>query len=273
MSLQYNQVKKRSLSAMVAIPVVITAIYWNAWSYFFLFLLVVVSAMLEFYALVSLGGIKPNRWGGVVGGMTTNILTFLHTNGDIPGNYLYLLCPILTSIGIIELYKQSITPFKNIAYTLLGIIYVSGPFALLHIIAFSQGAYSYEIVIGILFILWANDTGAYLVGSSLGKHKLFKRISPHKSWEGVLGGAALALTVSYVTGRYLSIISLNKWLVIGGLTVVAGTYGDLIESMLKRSLKVKDSGALIPGHGGLLDRFDSFLLAIPCIAAVIKLLY
>ena len=170
-----------------------------------------------------------------------------------------------------ELYRQGTIPFANIAYTLLGVIYVSGPFALLHIIAFSHGPYSYEIIMGILLILWANDTGAYLIGSSIGKHKLFKRISPHKSWEGVLGGAVLALFVSYTIAGHFNIINLDTWLGIGGIVVVVGTYGDLVESMFKRSLKIKDSGNMIPGHGGLLDRFDSLLLASPCIVSFIKL--
>jgi phosphatidate cytidylyltransferase len=191
----------------------------------------------------------------------------------MPGSYIYLLGPMAALICLIELYKPGAAPFTNIAYTLLGIIYVSVPFALLHITAFARGPYSHEIVIGILLILWANDTGAYLVGSSLGKHKLFQRISPHKSWEGVLGGAALALVVSYIIADYFGITSLNTWLGINSIIVVAGTYGDLVESMLKRSLQVKDSGGMIPGHGGLLDRFDSFLLAMPCITALIKLLY
>ncbi|MHA7877973.1 MAG: phosphatidate cytidylyltransferase [Bacteroidota bacterium] len=271
MLIQYSQLKKRSLSALISIPIVITAIYWNVWSYFFLFLLVVVLAMLEFYRLVSLGDIRPNKWVGISVSIITYVLTFLTMNKAMPSGYFYLLCPMVALICLIELYQQSVVPFANIAYTLLGIVYVSGPFALLHVIAFAQGTYSHEIVIGILLMLWANDTGAYLVGSSIGKHKLFKRISPHKSWEGVLGGAALALIVSYVIASYFSTIRLTTWLGMSTIIVVMGTYGDLVESMLKRSLKVKDSGSVIPGHGGFLDRFDSFLLAVPCIVALIKL--
>ncbi len=271
MSLQNSQFKKRSLSALVSIPVVLAAIQWSAWSYFVLFLLVTMLAMLEFYQLVSLGGIYPNKWGGIAGGVIIYILTFLHARGNIPVNYLYILCLVVALICLAALYTQSTTPFTNIAYTLLGIVYVGGPFALLHIATFAHGAYSPEVVIGILLILWANDTGAYLVGSSIGRHKLFKRISPHKSWEGVAGGAVLALMVGYSVGSYFSSISLNTWLGISSIIVIVGTYGDLVESMLKRSLNVKDSGHMIPGHGGLLDRFDSFLLALPCITTLIKL--
>jgi phosphatidate cytidylyltransferase len=196
----------------------------------------------------------------------------MYTSRHLPSTYLYILCPMMGLIYAVELYKQGTTPFTNIAYTLLGIVYVGGPFALLHMIAFVQGTYSHEMVLGILLILWANDTGAYLLGTKMGNHELFPRISPHKSWEGVLGGATLAVVVSYALGHYYSSVGLAMWLGIGGIIVVAGTYGDLIESMLKRSLNVKDSGEAIPGHGGFLDRFDSFLLAMPCIVAFVKLL-
>lgn len=272
MPLQYSHLGRRILSALVAMPIVIVGVYWSMWSYFLLFLCVVTLSMLEFYRLVGLSGISPNRFSGIGGGILTYVLVFMYTSGHLLSTYLYILCPIMGLIYVVELYKQGPTPFTNIAYTLLGIVYVGSPFALLHMIAFVQGAYSHEIVLGILLILWANDTGAYLVGTKMGKHRLFQRISPQKSWEGFLGGAILALAMSYAISHYYSSAGLAMWLGIGGIIVVAGTYGDLVESMFKRSLKVKDSGKAIPGHGGFLDRFDSFLLAMPCIVAFVKLL-
>ena len=172
----------------------------------------------------------------------------------------------------IQLYKKTDpAPFASIAYTVLGIIYISVPFTLLHLLAFFKGFYSYRIVLGILLILWANDIGAYVIGSSMGRYPLFKRISPTKSWEGSIGGAIMALLVSYGIAHYYTILCLWQWLGIAGTTVVAGTYGDLVESLLKRSMNLKDSGTMIPGHGSFLDRFDSFLMAIPFILAFIKL--
>lgn len=271
MPLTYSHLWKRALSASIAMPIVIMAIYWSAWSYFFFFLLIVALAMSEFYRLVSLCGIQPNKFLGIGGGLLTYTLVFMYACGHSSINYLYMLCPVIALIFLSELYQQGTAPFTNIAYTLLGMVYVSGPFALLHPAAFSQGAYCYEIVMGIFLILWTNDTGAYLVGASMGRRRLFKRISPQKSWEGTLGGATLALGASFVVAHYFDIMGLDAWLVIGTMIAVTGTYGDLVESMLKRSLKIKDSGSTIPGHGGLLDRFDSFLLAIPFIAAFIKL--
>jgi phosphatidate cytidylyltransferase len=272
MSLNYSNLRKRVLSVSVAIPILTTAVHWSSLSYFLIFLVIVTLAMLEFYRLASSGGMRPNKLLGIGGGIVTYTLVFMHTSGYVSDGYLYLLCPMVTLIYLAELYQQGASPFTNIAYTLLGIVYVSGPFALLHITAFSQGAYSHEIVMGILLILWANDTGAYLIGSSIGRRSLFKRVSPNKSWEGTLGGATIALIVSYAIAHYFNNIGLTTWLGIGGIIVVAGTYGDLVESMLKRSLNIKDSGRTIPGHGGFLDRFDSFLLATPFIVAFIKLL-
>ena len=272
MSQKYSQFKQRVLSALVAIPVVVTAICWHPWSYFLLFLVIVVVSMLEFYKLALHSGVHPNKAWGITSGILIYTLVFMYASGHMAASYLSVLGPVIALTYPIELYRKSVVPFTNIAYTLLGMIYVSIPFALLHLIAFAQGTYRHEVVMGILLILWASDTGAYLVGSSIGKHKLFERISPKKTWEGSLGGVVFALLMGYSLAHYWSVISLEAWLCMSGIIVVAGTYGDLVESMLKRSLNIKDSGGIIPGHGGLLDRFDSFLLAMPFILALIKLL-
>ncbi|MEM9417149.1 MAG: phosphatidate cytidylyltransferase [Bacteroidota bacterium] len=271
MPTKYSQLKKRIMTASVAIPMVIAAIYWSAWSYFFLFLFVAMATMQEFYKLVEVGGACPSSAWGILSGVLTYTLVFMYASSHIPAHYLYVLWPVIALTYPIELYKKGKAPFTNIAYTLLGIAYASVPFALFHLIAFVQGTYRYEIVLGILLIVWANDTGAYIVGSRLGKHRLFQRISPKKSWEGVLGGAAFALIVSYGIGHYFSSLHGELWLGIGSTIVVVGTYGDLVASMFKRSLALKDSGQTLPGHGGFLDRFDSLLLAIPFILALIKL--
>ncbi len=269
----WDQITQRVFTSLVAIPVVVAAICWSIWSYYFLFLFVTIATMLEFYGLAEVGGICPNRLWGILSGILVYTLFFAHAAGYLPPCCLYVLFPVIALVYPMELYKPTQAPFSNIAYTLLGITYVSVPFALLHVIAFAQGTYRPEIVWGILLILWANDIGAYGVGSWLGKHRLFRRISPQKSWEGSLGGAVLALVVSYMLACCFGSLGRAVWLAIGIIVVVAGTYGDLVESVFKRSLKLKDSGNIIPGHGGFLDRFDSFLLAIPFVLALIKLLF
>lgn len=268
----YSNLTRRTISALVAIPIVIGAIYWSPWSYFLLFLLIVFLTMLEFYQLIKLQGASPLRLWGIVSGLLTYTLVFIWMQGLIPLQLLYIIIPLIALTYFIQLYRKANTaPFISIAYTILGIIYISVPFTLLHLLAFAKGFYSYRIVLGVLFILWANDIGAYMVGSHMGKHLLFKRISPKKSWEGSLGGVIMALLVSCGVAHYYTILCLWQWLGIAGITVVAGTYGDLVESLLKRSINVKDSGTIIPGHGGFLDRFDSFLMAIPFMLAFIKL--
>jgi phosphatidate cytidylyltransferase len=142
---------------------------------------------------------------------------------------------------------------------------VSLPFALLNNILYFNEEWNPYLLLAVFIIIWVNDTFAYLVGSTLGKHRLFERISPKKSWEGFVGGAVAALGAGYVLSLFIIDLAWWQWLIFSLLVVVFGTFGDLMESFIKRSVKVKDSGRLIPGHGGLLDRFDSMLLVVPII--------
>jgi phosphatidate cytidylyltransferase len=154
----------------------------------------------------------------------------------------------------------------------MGIIYVSLPFSLLNISVFFKGTYSYHVIMGTMLILWACDTGAYFSGKAFGRRKLFQRISPKKTWEGSIGGGILAVTVGILFSYIFTDLPMWKWICISVIIVIAGTYGDLVESLFKRSINIKDSGKSIPGHGGFLDRFDSLLLSAPFIAAFIKIL-
>jgi phosphatidate cytidylyltransferase len=187
-----------------------------------------------------------------------------------------LLCVISTNgfDFFIKLYKsEDEKPFKNIAYTFLGVIYVALPFALIIILAFltPDFRFSWQRPLGCLFLLWASDTGAYFAGTKFGKTKLFERVSPKKSWEGSIGGFVAAMLVSFVLTQYFDDLEDWQWYVCGAIIVVAGTYGDLVESLFKRSIKIKDSASTIPGHGGFLDRFDGLLLSVPFIITFLKM--
>ncbi len=184
----------------------------------------------------------------------------------------FLLIPFL--LLIVELFQKTDKPFQNVAGTLLGIFYALVPIFLLigiskeHIYddgVFVSTKFTPNIAAGILFLTWINDTGAYLVGSKMGKTPLFPRISPKKTWEGTIGGIIFCILSGFLIHKLLGVLSLTDWLVIGGIVSVFGTLGDLIESMLKRSVGVKDSGTFMPGHGGFLDRFDAFIFEIPFI--------
>ena len=192
--------------------------------------------------------------------------------------------PYLVSIiylMVAELYLKNEDPIHDWAYTMMAQLYIALPFSLLSTLAFHatpQGLVAYDAVLplSVFVFLWINDTGAYICGSLLGKHKLFPRISPGKSWEGSIGGGILVIAVAvlvwWLTDQYqLNQLGLTaiEWAGLGLTVVVFGTWGDLVESLFKRTLGIKDSGNILPGHGGMLDRFDSSLLAIP--AAVVYL--
>ena len=171
-----------------------------------------------------------------------------------------------------ELYRKKTNPLHNWAYFIMGQVFIAMPFSLLPFIAYISG-YQPLVLLAVFATIWVNDTGAYLVGVTLGKHRLFERISPKKSWEGFFGGAVVALLSGYVFSLLIPEISLIQWFLFSEIIVVFGTYGDLIESLLKRTVNVKDSGTIIPGHGGILDRFDSMLLAAPVIFIYLSFLF
>jgi phosphatidate cytidylyltransferase len=178
-----------------------------------------------------------------------------------------VFAPIVFSMFIYELYTGSRNPFANIAYMVLGMFYIGIPFALLYFIAFDDAHFYSKIVFGLLVLTWVNDTGAYLVGSQFGRTPLFPRISPRKTWEGTIGGISTTIVFGVLLSLFIAEIELINWVVLAMMVAMFGTLGDLVESMLKRSVGVKDSGSLLPGHGGLLDRFDAFIFVIPFAAA------
>jgi phosphatidate cytidylyltransferase len=214
----------------------------------------------------------PQKTFGTICGLTIFFLSFFIERGSISYRYYFVFFPLLSCVYMIKLYKKfERKPFTNIAYTFLGIFYIAVPLALLNIAAFEEGTYHFEIIFGCLFILWATDTGAYFAGSLFGKRKLFERISPKKSWEGVIGGALLALAMTYGISYFFDLLAFWKWISICVIIVIGGVYGDLIESLLKRSIEIKDSGNSLPGHGGFLDRFDGLFISAPFIVAFLEI--
>ncbi|EHQ27619.1 phosphatidate cytidylyltransferase [Mucilaginibacter paludis] len=226
----------------------------------------------EFYTLVKSPDISPNRVAGLIGGLCIFAGNNLHYILNIDPKFLLISIPVLLSIFIAELYKKSEHPFNNIAYTCLGFIFSVSPFCFLFALAFITGKFAYHFPLGFLLLLWANDTGAYVVGLKFGKTKLFERHSPKKTWEGFFGGMLFTMAISLLVCHYFPDINWRQWMTIAVLISSFGTMGDLIESMLKRSFNAKDSGTLLPGHGGLLDRFDGLLLAAPAVFVYLYLI-
>jgi len=201
------------------------------------------------------------------------ISTFLYSSG-FSGSVIfgiYILYVIVVFVA--ELYRKQPDPLNNWAYFCYSQVYTALPFALLNGIIYIGDFYHPMLLLALFVTIWVNDTGAYVFGVSFGKHRLFERVSPKKSWEGFVGGAGFALISGYVFSLFIPGISLINWLVFSEIIVAFGTLGDLTESLLKRSLGIKDAGNIIPGHGGMLDRFDSMLLAAPVIFLFLKLIY
>ena len=222
----------------------------------------------------------PLKTLGTIIGLVVFTLSFFIERETISNRYYYAIFPLVAVVYLIKLYKKTERkPFTNIAFTFLGIFYIAMPFALLNHAVFREAThngtiethYNYEIILGCLLILWASDTGAYFAGTLFGKHRLFERISPKKSWEGFWGGAALAIVVTYILTLYFESLSVADWMIIGIIIIIGGTFGDLVESLLKRSIEIKDSGTSLPGHGGFLDRFDGLLISAPFIVAYLEI--
>jgi phosphatidate cytidylyltransferase len=261
------------ITALIGASIIIIGSLYSEWAYFLIFGLLLGFSQMEFYKLSGLDGMLPLRSFGTFLGLTIFTLSFFIEIGHLGNKFYFLIFPLASLVFFIKLYRKSDKkPFTGIAYTFLGIFYVSVPFSLLNVSAFAvDGTFHYEVIIGSLLILWASDSGAYFAGTKFGKTKLFERVSPKKSWEGFLGGAASAFLVAFILSKYFNSLESWQWYVITGIIIIAGTYGDLIESLFKRSIEIKDSGKALPGHGGFMDRFDGLLLSAPFIAAFLKI--
>lgn len=275
---KYSNLTQRLITGILGSAAIIAGVCYSEWTYFAIFFIICLFTLLEFYNLVGLDGLAPQKAFGTLSGIVIFTLSFfiegrIAIDGrPVPTEFYILIFPLISCIYMIKLYKKfERKPFTNIAYTFLGIFYVAVPFVLLNVIVFEEGLYNFEIILGSLLILWASDTGAYFAGTLFGKRKLFARISPKKSWEGFIGGAVLALVFAYGSSIYMHSFTSMQWIIIGLIIIVGGTFGDLIESLLKRSIEIKDSGDSLPGHGGFLDRFDGLLISAPFIAAYLEI--
>jgi phosphatidate cytidylyltransferase len=262
---------QRIIVGVLGAALFVGGIIVSEWSYFVLFAVLTILGLLEFYRLAGTQGTRPNKTMGAILGVFLYTSIFLIEKEIIASELLYLSLPLLGLVFVLELYRKQEHAFTNIAFTLLGVLYIALPFGLLHKLGYLQGAYNWQPILGLMLLIWAADTGAYIAGKNFGKHKLFPRISPGKTWEGWVGGMLLTVGAAYGLSFYFQELELYQWIGIGVIVSVFGVFGDLVESMLKRSLDVKDSGTLLPGHGGILDRFDSLIMVIPFIVAFLQI--
>ena len=260
----------RTVTGVAFVAVMVAGILYSPLTLWALFMVITVLTTWEFTGLVNMQpGVQVNRI------VTTATAAFLYlaVSGMQSGMHgsRALLVPWLLSIIYImveELYLQRENPLNNWAYAMMAQLYIALPFSLLTLV--SEQLY----VFAIFLFLWCNDTGAYCTGSLIGRHKLFPRISPGKTWEGSIGGGVLAMACAALVYFHAPsyALTLPQWLGFALIVVVSGTLGDLVESLFKRKLGVKDSGNILPGHGGMLDRFDSSLIAIPAVVAYLFIL-
>lgn len=264
---------QRTLTGIVFIGSIIWSIVEGPVLFQVVFLVVSLFSLNEFYRLVTQKDeVEPNR----VLGMSCGLFLYVVVSFDAillePLRWQQLIYPLFGSIFFAELYRKKKKPFHNIAFTLVGVLYTVLPFGLLSEIASFRNEYNPGLLLGYFILIWSSDTFAYLVGRKLGKNRLFERISPKKSWEGSIGGALASLIMAWLLNLWFPDIELWIWMMMAIIIVITGTLGDLTESLLKRSLNVKDSGNILPGHGGLLDRFDAILLSAPFVWGLLSLL-
>lgn len=273
----------RTVTGMVYVAVIVLAMTLHPYAYLTLFMLVVGLSLHEFHTLIwhnngtEASTLYPpknfSRWLEIAGGIYLFAASFFYANGRmseiIYAPYLLFLIFIL----IAGLYHKRENPVNRWAMTLFLQFYCAGLFSMLNFVMFDPVDKTYHPYYGLLIFIfiWLNDTGAYIVGTAFGKHRLFPRVSPMKSWEGFAGGLVIAWIAALALAGSYPEVSWYHWMAFATMIVVFGTWGDLVESLIKRTYGVKDSGTLLPGHGGILDRFDSMMLATPAIWLYLRL--
>ena len=265
----------RILTGIVFVSVILAGILFGEYSFAFVFCLIEILALSEFYKLIETSSkLKTNRLLNITGGFLLFSASFLYHAGIVNSTVIFLpyACYFLI-LFISELYLKKENPILSLGYSALGQVYLALPFSLLNYLAFSYiNQYHYVYILALLVLIWVDDSFAYLTGVTMGKHKMFERISPKKSWEGFAGGAVCTILASLIFAHYFTEMPLWGWIGFALVVIAFGTWGDLVESLMKRTLNVKDSGNILPGHGGILDRFDSMIMTIPALTVYLMII-
>ena len=258
----------RTLSGAVFLALFLTAMLWHPAAYGVIFMITVFIIMLEYLNITVGSKEKTASILAVITALLAFMLFFFHAGLGLDGKWLVILPVMVTLIATAILFCKESDAYRTTPFILTSLVYIALPFALTNLIVFTpDGGFNGRVLLAVMIIIWSSDVGAYLSGMAFGQrhgHKLFPSISPKKSWEGYFGGLFLSLAAGWCVG-YFSMVDYPWYhcLILALLVNISSTIGDLVESQLKRNFGVKDAGSIMPGHGGLLDRFDGALLAFP----------
>jgi phosphatidate cytidylyltransferase len=277
-----NNFFRRTLTGAFIVLFILGGFLLHPFSFIITGLILLAGTQYEYFQIIRKTGLNPQVASGILTGVAVYIVSTMVAAGLVPYRSFLILLPFITIILITELYRIEERSFDSLSHTLFSVVYIAVPFSLFPFAAFSRSGmdsilphdgiiFSPGIIVGYFILLWSNDTGAYLTGVTMGRHRLWERISPRKSWEGFAGGFLLTALAAFIIAPWIGVTGRPEWLIIGVIISVFGTYGDLVESMLKRCGGVKDSGTILPGHGGFLDRFDSVIVSFPLVYLFISL--
>ena len=266
---------KRSLTGITVVALIMAGIVIHPLVFAVVFAGFMSVALFEFYKLSEKLGFQPLVKSGLTAGIFMFALFYLTSSKLLHPRFLVLTALVPVVLLLVDLFSAKNTSFKSGLITVAGVFYVALPFSLLNYIEMTIGggeAMFYPwLLAGLFFIIWVYDSAAYFFGNLAGKHKICVRISPAKSWEGMIGGAVFAVLMGIGNSMLFEVLSIESWIIVALLVVVFGTASDFFESKLKREAGVKDSGDILPGHGGILDRFDTLLFAVPAVFVWISL--
>jgi len=269
----FKSILTRSITGVVFVAIIIGALLFHSFAAFVVLGVAMYFTFIE-YLSITIGHTANKRYVGLLklNVMIFYALSYVYARGQLAISPLFWPAPFLIILAISELYNKEGNTFQNTSTAIMGLIYIILPFSLTNIMLNDGAEYNSLILLAVFILIWINDSFAYLFGISLGKHRMWERISPKKSWEGFIGGGLSTIILSAVIARLFFTELFTEMMGLAIIVIIFGTFGDLFESKIKRQYEVKDSGTALPGHGGFLDRFDSFLFIIPIAMIYLQLI-
>jgi len=263
----------RTFTGILFVVATVLSILWHELTFVLFFFSVMILCILEYHVLLRKVHGKPLIGWEIVLSILLYAGSWLYFKKLLPISAIGIVIPVFYLVFITELYRRKKRVVQNLAMTFLPVIHIALPMSLFLGIAYLSGAYDYKVVLAVLIFTWAYDTFAYVFGILFGKNKIAPKISPKKSWEGLVGGFLSSAAISLLLAHFWPVLSPATWITMSLLVSFGATFGDFVESMIKRAADVKDSGNVLPGHGGVFDRFDGFVFAIPFVFSYLYLIH